>query len=149
MLDRMPRFDDEEPFGVHFFRMIVDSSLDARNLTLPRTFISRCELSDVAFTGSDLSESSLCWNDFLGVDFSDAALSRCDMRASIFHGVKFLRADLTGADLRHSSFEDCDFDAAIMNGTKLSHEQLDGLMLSDVQRDQLAIIDAGDEPPGG
>jgi len=149
MLSRMPRFDDEEPFGVHLFRMIIDGDLDARNLTLPRTFIARSELSDVAFTGTDLSESSLCWNDFIDVNFDHVVLERCDMRASVFQNVSFRNADLRQADLRHSRFVDCDFHQAKMEGAVLDPSQLHDMRLSDVQCRQVALVPAGDEPPGG
>src|SRR5438445_12979364 len=81
MPERMPRYDDEN-FGVSFFRTkLADVSLDS--LTLPRTFFGRSEIRNVSFRGSDFSESSANWNDFINVDFSYANLSKLELRASI------------------------------------------------------------------
>jgi len=71
------------------------------------------------------------------------------MRASVFQNVSFRDADLRQADLRHSRFEDCDFHQAQMEGVMLASSQLDHMGLSDVQRHQVALVSAGDEPPGG
>jgi uncharacterized protein YjbI with pentapeptide repeats len=37
----------------------------------------------------ELSESTLCWNDFALVDFTKCDLFKCDMRAALFDTVKF------------------------------------------------------------
>src|SRR5260370_32620616 len=80
--ERPPRYDDEQ-LGVSFFRTrLADDALDG--LTLPRTFFGRSEIRSVSFRGSDLSESTANWNDFIDVDFSSADLSRADFRASVF-----------------------------------------------------------------
>jgi uncharacterized protein YjbI with pentapeptide repeats len=146
-----PRFDDGERLGVRFFRTWVgfdDSNLE--NLTLPRTFCGRSEIGPVSFKNTDLSESTLCWNDFNEVDFTDADLSGCDLRASIFREVKFVRTNLRDADLRRSSFQASEFTDADMRGAKLTREQGKQIPLSDQQSE---VIDwqesAGDEPPGG
>ncbi len=69
------------------------------NLTLPRTYFGRSQIGPVSFENTDISESTLCWNDFSDVDFTDADLSQCDMRASQFTGVTFVRTNLRYADL--------------------------------------------------
>jgi outer membrane immunogenic protein len=110
--DRMPRYDDGEPWGVSFFRTkVTDDSL--ANLTLPRTYFGRSEISRVSFRNTDFTESSLCWNDFVDVDFSATTLAQCDLRSSQFDRVKFIGADLRVADMRRSSFNACIFDDAI------------------------------------
>ena len=81
--DHLPQYDDEGTLGVSFFRMMMDGD-DLSNLSLPRTFFGRSELKDVSFHNTDLSESNLCWNNFIGVDFSSAILVRSDLRATIF-----------------------------------------------------------------
>lgn len=100
--DHRPQFDDESP-RVSFFRTWLGSGtpfglqasspedegggLDEHaleNLNLPRTFFGRSEISYISFKNTDLSESTLCWNDFIEVNFTDADLSECDLRASIF-----------------------------------------------------------------
>src|SRR5689334_22012247 len=68
MPKRMPRYDDER-LGVAFFRTFVGEHDDLSNLTLPRTYFGRSEINDALFCNTDLTESSLCWNDFIDVDF--------------------------------------------------------------------------------
>lgn len=150
MPDRMPQHDDPEPLGVSFFRTFVGDGDDLGNLTLPRTFFNRSEIHDVSFRNTDLSESNLCWNDFLDVDFSDTILVRSDLRASIFQRVTFLRADMRGSDMRRSSFEECIFDGALMKGAILTYEQGKHIELSDEQREMIEWThDDGPEPGGG
>src|SRR3954470_12120089 len=90
---KRPAYDDEEPLGVEFFRTQV-SDAKFENLTLPRTFFGRSEIKNVSFAGTDLSESTLCWNDFVLVDFSGCDLSRGDLRAALFNSVKFCESSL-------------------------------------------------------
>src|SRR5262245_66315966 len=77
--DHMPWPDDEPPLGLSFFRTAVESE-DLSGMTLQRTFFNRSEVSGTSFRGSDLTESFLCWNDFVSVDFSEAVLARADLR---------------------------------------------------------------------
>src|ERR1051325_2666882 len=107
---RAPRYDDEE-LGVGFFRTrLADARLEG--LALPRTFFGRSEIRGVSFRGSDLSQSTACWNDFIDVDFGEADLSEADLRASIFQRVSFRGAVLRGADLRRTSYTGCTFSDA-------------------------------------
>jgi hypothetical protein len=166
MPDRRPDIYGED--GVQFFRTwvgvgrpfglqpsnpeewedVAEHALE--NLTLPRTFFGRSEISSISFQNTDLSESTLCWNDFIEVNFTDADLSGCDLRASIFRRVAFVRARLRNADLRRSRFEACDFTAADVAGAKLTGKQGEGIRLSDEQRKMIDWQDSeGDEPPGG
>jgi uncharacterized protein YjbI with pentapeptide repeats len=125
-----PEFGDDGPHGVGFYKtFIVEGGFE--NLTLPRTFFGRSEVGPISFRNTDLSESTLCWNDFNEVDFTDAELRGCDFRASIFNAVKFIRANLYRADLRRSTFNACDFTGAIMRGAKLTREQAAGISFSD------------------
>jgi len=145
--ERPPRHDDEQ-LGVSFFRTrLADDSLDG--LTLPRTFFGRSEIRGVSFRGSDLSESTANWNDFIDVDFSFADLSRADFRASIFERVTFHGAVLRGADLRRTTFRSCTFTDADMTGVRLTR----GFgWLFRLSRGQRAAIDwqpPGPEPEGG
>jgi BTB/POZ domain-containing protein KCTD9 len=146
---QMPSPGDDGPLGVSFFRTGVwEDALD--NLTLPRTFFGRSEVSEISFRNTDLSESWLCWNDFIEVDFTEANLSRCDLRASLFQEVKFVRTDLSGTDLCQSEFTDCDFTEANMQKTRLTRGQGDELRLSDVQRREIDWQEEeGEEPAGG
>ena len=73
--DHLPRTDDEGPPGVSFFRTFVGGGDDLSDLFLPHTFFGRSEISGVAFCNTDFTESHLCWNDFLDVDFTDAVLA--------------------------------------------------------------------------
>jgi BTB/POZ domain-containing protein KCTD9 len=149
MPDRMPQYDDEQ-LGVSFFRTFVGEHDDLSNLTLPRTYFGRSEINDALFCNTDLTESCLCWNDFIDVDFSDAVLAHCDLRASNFTRVKFIRADLRDADLRHSSFDDCIFEGALLDRAVLTHSQAEQIKLTDAQRQVIAIAnDDGPEPDGG
>ena len=146
----LPQYDDEEPFGVNFFRTFIDEGEDFSNLTLPRTFFGRSQINSISFQNTDLSESNLCWNAFTAVNFTDAILAHSDLRASDFVDVKFISADLTKSDLRISWFQRCDFSHALMNGTILTFQQGETLDLTDKQRAEIAwTTDEGIEPDGG
>ncbi len=144
-----PRYDDEGPLGVNFFRTeLADSTLE--HLSLPRTFFGRSEIRDVSFRETDLSESTANWNDFINVDFSSADLSRCDLRSSVFDGVRFTSASLRQADLRHSNFMNCDFSGADLTGAKLTRETASSISLSAEQQRAIDVQeDDGEEPGGG
>jgi len=127
---------------------VPEHALD--NLTLPRTFFGRSEISFISFKNTNLSESTMCWNDFIEVDFTDTDLSGADLRASIFRRVVFVRATLRNADLRRSSFPECDFTGADMTGAKLTLKQGERIQLSEEQRKVIDWQDSdGEEPPGG
>lgn len=147
--NQMPSYDDAEPLGVSFLRTGIWDD-DLSNLTLPRTYICRCEVSNISFKETDLSESRMCWNDFIEVDFTDADLERCDLRKSRFQNVKFVRSNLSLTDMRQSEYDGCDFSHAKMLGTKLTEIQVEQL---DLSPEQLGAIDIqlsdGDEPGGG
>lgn len=148
MPDRLPQYDDPDPLGVSFFRMMVCD--DFSNLTLPRTFFGRSQITGTAFRNTDLTESNLCWNDFINVDFTDAILAKSDLRAALFSKVKFVSADLSNADLRRSTFEHCDFTRARMDGAILTHDQAAALGLCEEQRTSIFWVgDDGPEPAGG
>jgi uncharacterized protein YjbI with pentapeptide repeats len=123
---------------------------DFAGLTLPRTRLGRMLVKGATFRETDLSESTLCWCDFVSVDFTDACLRRSDLRASAYRQVNFARCDLRGADLRHSDFEACDFTDARMEGAMLAHLAGRHLPLSQRQRAGVFwLADDGDEPSGG
>ena len=147
--DRMPRFDDEQA-GLSFFRTFVGEGDDFSNLTIPRTFFGRSEIREASFRNTDLSQSSMCWNEFVDVDFAEADLSFADLRCSLFRQVRFSEASLKGADLRHSSFEDCDFQGADLADAVLSRSLKRRLTLTPAQRAQ---VDwrwrSGPKPDGG
>jgi len=145
--ERAPRHDDER-LGVSFFRTrLTDVALD--HLTLPRTFFGRSEIRGASFRGTDLSESTANWNDFIEVDFSSADLTRADFRASTFERTSFRGAVLQDADLRRATFRGCTFTDADMRGAKLTRAFIWFFCLSHAQR---AVIDwqsPGPEPEGG
>jgi uncharacterized protein YjbI with pentapeptide repeats len=148
--DHLPQYDDPEPLGVNFFRTLVSNEVLLDNLTLPRTFIGRSEVNKSSFRNTDLTESNLCWNDFLGVDFTGAILAAADMRSSQFLDVTFAAADLRGADMRRSSFERCRFEGAILDGAVLTKNQAGALSLTPEQRRAIDWRrDPGGEPGGG
>jgi BTB/POZ domain-containing protein KCTD9 len=165
--DRRPQSGDDLPHGVRFFRTWVGSGRpfrlqtppdfesdnkqdDLENLTLPRTFFGRSEISRISFKNTDLSESTLCWNDFIEVNFTDADLSACDLRASLYVRSVFVRAYLRDADLRRSTFKECDFTDADLRGAKLTRAQGGGLPLSENQKQTIDWLESsGEEPPGG
>ncbi|WP_010034939.1 pentapeptide repeat-containing protein [Gemmata obscuriglobus] len=166
MPDRRPDIYGED--GVRFFRTWIgvgrpfglapsrpEDDVEATehslaNLSLPRTFFGKSEISSISFRNTNLSESTLCWNDFIEVDFTEADLSGADLRASLFRRVAFVRANLQNTDLRRSNFKECDFTAADMAGARLTRKQGEGIYLSDKQQ---KVIDwqesEGDEPLGG
>ena len=65
------------------------STTPSSHLTIPRTFFGRSEIAHTSFANSDLSESTLCWNDFVDVDFTNACLAGADLRASNYERVRF------------------------------------------------------------
>lgn len=143
-----PRHDDEV-LGVNFFRTSVESAR-LENLSIPRTFFCRCELRDVSFAGSDLSESNLCWNDFIGVSFRSCVLSRSDLRASFYEKCDFSNCDLSGADLRRASFKNCAFAGTIFDGAFLPERLKRECQFSSEQiAKALWTEDEGAEPEGG
>ena len=115
----------------------------------PRTFFGRSEIANTSAAGAELSESTLCWNDFINVDFSGAILRRADLRSSIYEQVKFVGADLSYADLRHAHFIGCEFTDAVLVGAKLTHEVGKSLGLSRTQLNAVSWQDSDGEPPGG
>lgn len=144
-----PRYGDPEPHGPSFFRMrVVDQRYE--NLSLPRTFFYRSLIERVSFINTDLSESTLCWNDFVAVDFSDAVLTKADLRASSFEKVKFDGASLRGADLRRSDFRNCSFNNADLKGAIAMRWQQRYLKISPAQAKQIEWnAEEGPEPEGG
>ena len=41
--------------------------------------------------------STMCWSEFVDVDFTDACLADCDLRASTFERCRFTNADVSRA----------------------------------------------------
>jgi len=150
MPDHVPQPEDEEPLGLSFFRTFIGEGADLSNLSMPRTFFGRSEVSNASFRNTDLSESNLRWNNFIGVDFTEATLARADLRASTYTRVNFTGTDFRGADLRRADFEKCFFDGAVMDGAVLTRKQGSRLALSGVQRAAIDWRDGdGPEPSGG
>jgi uncharacterized protein YjbI with pentapeptide repeats len=150
--DSMPSYDDEEPLGLSYYKSGLEDA-DRSNLAMPRTYFGRSGFYRVRFTGTDLSESRMCWNDFEDCDFSGADLSGCDMRASKFERCRFAGAPLRIADLRRSSFEDCDFSGADLTGAVAEDEDAIWCVQDWLSDEQQAVMawseDEGPEPPGG
>lgn len=145
--ERRPRHDDEL-LGVSFFRtLLADSKLE--NLSLPCTFFGRSEIRATSFRGTDLSESTANWNDFIQVDFSSADLSQSDLRACVFNRVRFAAASLVGVDFRYCRFKECDFSNADVTDARLTRKTGSSLRLS---VEQQSIVDwqenDGGEPEG-
>jgi len=146
---RTPRHDDVE-LGFSCFRHVVKKT-DWSDLTLPRTFFGRSELTRVDFRNTDLSESRMCWVDFIQCDFSGTDLSSCDMRASVFKQCRFTAASMRGADLRRSSFQGCTFTNADLSGAKGSEGDI--VLFRQLSNQQMEIVhwieDDGSLPEGG
>jgi hypothetical protein len=146
----LPQPGDEEPLGLGFFKTFVGEGADFSNLSIPRTFFGRSEISNASFRNTDLTESNLRWNDFIDVDFTGASLVRADLRASIYTRVNFTGTDLCDADMRRSSFEECILNGALMKGALIARGQADELVLSPSQKAEIAwCSDDGPEPSGG
>lgn len=139
----------DEVLGVQFFRTEV-SGVTLESLSLPRSSIGRSLVERSSFRGTDLTESNLCWSDFVEVDFGGASLCSADLRASRFHRVSFADCDLSKADLRRSEFEKCRFQGASVVGAKLTRKGAASLALTS---EQLGSVDwqstEGAEPDGG
>ncbi len=149
MPGRMPRYDDDAPLGVSFFRTFVGDGNDLSNLYLPRTFFGRSEINRARFCNTDFSQSSMCWNDFIDVDFTDAVLIGCDLRASIFKRVRFVGANLCCADLRRASFDDCHFEGAMLHSATMTGFQAGAMGLSQQQRSEINLVLMEGPSPGG
>lgn len=135
--------------GATIFRAGV-TDVDLSFLTMPNTFAQRSAFDNVRFTGSDLSRSYLCWNDWLECDFEGADLHSADLRASIFERCIFRDAVLADADLRYARFDECDFSGADLCGARLTLFQIWKMKLSRTQRQQVRWgLSPGPEPPGG
>lgn len=148
-LPEKPPGHGDELLGVEFFRTLLAES-KIENMTLPRTFFCRSEIRATSFKGTDLSESTANWNDFIDVDFSSSDISRSDFRACVFERVRFNGATLTGVDFRHCTFTDCDFGNAELTGAKLGNDTGASLSLSSSQQEAIDWqVDDGDEPEGG
>ena len=152
-LDRLRQdyasFIDENQ-RVEFFRTFVGDGDDLSGLSLPKTFFGRSEINNCSFANTDLSESTMCWNDFVDVDFTDGDLTNSDLRASNYSNVRFVRCDLKGADLRRSNFNNCDFAYADLEFATITPDQVDMMNLTGEQLDCVNIsVDAGPEPYGG
>ena len=149
---QMPSHDDEV-LGFSFFKSVTEDA-DYSILTLPRTFFGRSEFERVSFQNTDLSESRMCWNDFIECDFSLADLSACDMRASTYVRCKFDQAILKDADFRHSFFEDCTFAGANVTGVIVDEPSAKECELFEaLTNEQIALLEQwanpGPEPKGG
>ena len=145
---RRPRYDDDEPLGVSFFRTYVDEA-KFENMTLRRTFFGRSEISKTSLRHTDLSESSFNWNDFIDVDFSFADLTNSDFRSSILQRVRFTDACLTGVDFRHTTFDNCDFTRTNMSRVRLSRRVGKAIRLSPEQIKSIDWCDEEGDVPGG
>lgn len=148
-LPSRPPQPEDEILGVSFFKTEVSEAV-LNQLSLPRTFFGRSLIQKVSLQNADLSESNLCWNDFVDVDFRGASLRKADLRASQFRNVDFSQCDLSGSDLRQSSFENCEFAGASFVGAKVTRDGAANLGLSSAQRAEVDWQSTeGEEPAGG
>lgn len=146
--ERAPTSHDEQ-LGVSFFRTRL-SNARLEYLSLPQTFFERSEIRGISFRGTDLYESTACWNEFVDVDLREANLSGMDLRGFTFQRVDFRGAHLCGADLRRTSFTACTFAGADLTGAQLSRSLLWFFRLSSTQRRGVNWHNGpGPEPQGG
>lgn len=145
---RMPSYDDPEPLGLSFFRCSY-ADADLSNLRLPRTFFGRSSLERLNVQNTDLSESRMCWNDFVDCDFSHADLTGCDLRASIFKGCTFASATLRRAEMRGATFSRCLFTNSDMASARLTYFQRLTLKLSVEQKANIEWSWRRPAQPGG
>ena len=149
---KMPAHDDEV-LRFSFYKHVVEGA-DLSNLTIPRTYAGRSGFTRVDFRNTDLTESRMCWNDFIECDFRGADLTLCDLRSSVFTRCQFGKADLRGADLRRAWFETCSFRGANLWGAIADYINADETdfeeRLSGKQRGAMEWHeDPGEEPDGG
>jgi hypothetical protein len=86
---------------------------------------------------------------FNDVDFTEATLTRADLRASHYTRVNLTRADLSNTDMRRAEFEDCIFTEAVMDGCILTHAQGTRLPFSSLQKSAIAWTDDDGPESGG
>ena len=115
---------DDDTLGIEFFRTRV-ADTDFSNLTLPGLYFGRSEIANCSFRNADIRYSTLCWNDFIDVDFHGACLVDCDLRAALF--------------------ERCNFEGAEMQGALVNKDS--AVYLSEAQR--RVVIWSDEEPDGG
>jgi hypothetical protein len=138
MLPSKPPGDPEsEEDDLSFFRTRVDSE-EFSSLTMPRTFFARTEIHYTRFRDTDLSQSFMCWNDWLDCDFTAADLSSANLKAARYLYCTFAGANLNGADLRMADFIGCDFTGAQMQRARLTRKQAKSLALTAEQRKVIA-----------
>lgn len=149
---RMQNLDDAAPVNIAFFRTMWQQA-DLSNLTLARMFFGRSGFEGVKFRNTDLSQSRMCWNDFVRCDFTGADMRGCDLRAVNFDGCVFADANLSGADLRRSTFDACIFTGADLTGAiahkRSAAEDLIPLLTKKQQSAMRWVSEDGPEPPGG
>jgi BTB/POZ domain-containing protein KCTD9 len=147
--DHRPEADDSGPHGFQFFRTEVVGE-DLSGLTLRRAYFGRSLVERTSFRNADLSESNLCWNDFIDVSFESAVLAGSDLRSSQFERTNFDHADLKRADFRHSSLRACSAVGADLTGAVMTANQARQLNLSPDQSSGIELrTDEGPEPAGG
>jgi hypothetical protein len=144
----LPRHDEEDP-GPSLFRTRLEELALVR-LTLPGLFIGRSSLEAVDLSKSDLSRSTLCWNDFTRCWLVQCDLSRSDLRASTWLDCDFSRSSLRGCDLRHATFERCRFTGADLACAQIPARLRSALALTRSQAASVTWVDdEGPEPRGG
>lgn len=130
-----------------FRQALLDLALD--RLTMPGLSVSRSELTNVTFAGSDLQRATWNWSEFRECDFGTCDLRDSDLRASEFEQCVFTGANLRKCDLRGASFENCDFAGADLAGAVILKSQDTKLRLSAAQHATVTWTDQYEEPPGG
>jgi len=148
-LKNLPPRHDDEVLGLSFYKTGIEEK-EWLSLTIPRTFIGRSLIENSSIIDCDLTESVMCWNDFIAVDLSNCDLSRADLRASNFMGVDFSHCILKQADFRGSGLEECVFSDADLEGAILETTEHGHLDLTPEQRSSIQWVDSpGEPPPGG
>ena len=92
-LPTAPPKNDDSLMGLSFYRTRMEDENENEpfeGLTIPRTFISRTVIDVFSFSGSDLTESTVNWNNIEDTSFMNCILQCCDLRANSFEACELV-----------------------------------------------------------
>ena len=145
--DHRPRYDDEGPLGVNFFRTSVRDG-DIENMTLPRTFFGRSDIGPLSFKTRIVRIYAVLERFQQGGLHGCQSLQKRPPCLAVLQGA-FRQNRSPKCRLRQLTFAECDFTDAEMRGARLTHRQGRVIVLSTQQREAIDWQESDGSPPGG